>query len=273
VALGQPLSQEDLDEEASKLLIGQTVREQLFGPEDPVGELVRMNGQIYEVAGVLAPKGQNADGRDQDDWVMLPHTTAQSKLRGRSRGIPYLDDILCSARAPEAVNPAIDRVIALLRERHHIAPGMEDDFNIRRPDEVVKAQLAASQALELLLISVASISLLVGGIGIMNVMLASVVQRTREIGLRLAVGARQSAVQWQFLGEAVILTLAGGVLGVLLSLAAAPLMARVLDWRLTIPTNALALAVISSVAVGVFFGFYPARLAAGLDPIEALRHE
>jgi putative ABC transport system permease protein len=271
VALGQSFSRDDVDQSASKILLGETVRQQLFGMENPVGQLVRINSQLYEVVGVLAPKGQNADGRDQDDWLLLPHTTAQTKLRGR--GIQYLDDILCSATAPEAVNPAIDRVMALLRERHHIAPGMEDDFNIRRPDEIIKAQIEASRTLELLLVSVASISLLIGGIGIMNVMLASVAQRTREIGLRLAIGAREGAVQLQFLGESVMLSLFGGVLGVALSVVASPAMGHVLDWRLAIPLRALLIAVASSVGVGIFFGFYPARLAARLDPIEALRHE
>jgi putative ABC transport system permease protein len=271
VALGAPFSDEDVRQSASKILIGETVRAQLFGIDNPVGRLVRIQQQLFEVVGVLAPKGQNADGRDQDDWILLPHTTAQTKLRGR--GIQYLDDILCSAVAPEAVNPAIDATIALLRERHHIQPGAEDDFNIRRPDEVVKAQLEASHTLALLLVTVASISLLIGGIGIMNVMLASVAQRTREIGLRLAVGAREGAVQLQFLGEAVMLSLVGGVLGVLLSGVAMAVTERILSWPLTLPPRALAQALVVSVSVGLFFGFYPARRAARLDPIEALRHE
>lgn len=272
IVAGSEFSDEDVTAAAGKLLIGQTVRTQLFGEENPVGKLVRIQAQLFEVVGLLEAKGQNADGRDQDDWILLPHTTAQTRLRGR-RGIAYLDDILCSATAPDKVNAAIDRVTALLRERHHIRPGDEDDFNIRRPDEVIKAQIAASQTLALLLLTVASISLLIGGIGIMNVMLASVAQRTREIGLRLAVGARQGAVQLQFLGEAVMLSLFGGVLGVLLSLVAAAVMSRLIGWPLAIPAHALLQAVLVSAGVGIFFGFYPARRAARLDPIEALRHE
>ena len=271
VVLGGAFSDEDVAQSASKILVGETVRTQLFGAENPIGKLVRIQSQLYEVVGVLEAKGQNADGRDQDDWVLLPYTTAQTKLRGR--GIAYLDDILCSAVAPEAVNPAIDKVTALLRERHHIHPGDEDDFNIRRPDEVIKAQIEASRTLALLLLTVASISLLIGGIGIMNVMLASVAQRTREIGLRLAVGAREGAVQLQFLGEAVMLSLVGGVLGVALSGVAMVVTEHILSWPLTLPPRALAQALLVSVSVGLFFGFYPARRAARLDPIEALRHE
>ena len=175
--------------------------------------------------------------------------------------------------SPQAVNPAIDRLVALLRQRHHIRPGEEDDFNIRRPDEVIKAQLQASDALAWLLISIASVSLLVGGIGIMNVMLASVAQRTVEIGLRLAIGATETAVQLQFLGEAVLLSRFGGVAGVLSSGVGALALQRTLGWPITISAQAVALAVVASTGVGVFFGFYPARRAARLDPIASLRHE
>ena len=171
------------------------------------------------------------------------------------------------------MEPAIGQVQALLRQRHHIQLGEDDDFNIRRPDELLKAQVAASDTLANLLLSVAAISLLVGGIGIMNVMLASVAQRTREIGLRLAVGARESAIRVQFLGEAVVLSLIGGVFGVGLSVAGSVGFERTLGWPIAIPPSALAVAVISAVAVGVGFGFYPALRASRLDPIEALRHE
>jgi putative ABC transport system permease protein len=271
LARGASFTDEDVEQAASKILIGRTVREQLFGAVDPVGEVVRIQGQLFEVVGELSPKGQSGDGRDQDDWILLPFTTAEAKLRGQ--GLKWLDDILCSAVSPEAVNPAIERVIALMRQRHHIAPGQEDDFNIRRPDEVLKAQVEASSSLALLLVSIASVSLLVGGIGIMNVMLASVAQRTREIGVRLAIGARESEVQLQFLGEAVLLSLVGGVGGVLLSLGGAVLFEGILHWPIVVPPSAVALAVVASAGVGVFFGFYPARRAARLDPIVALRHE
>jgi ABC-type antimicrobial peptide transport system permease subunit len=201
----------------------------------------------------------------------MPYTTAEKKIRGG--GLTWLDDILCSAISAEAVGPAIDHVTAVLRDRHHIRAGQDDDFNIRRPDEVLKAQLEAARALTLLLVSIASISLLVGGIGIMNVMLASVAQRTREIGVRLAIGARSSAIQLQFLGEAVMLSLAGGLLGVILSLTGRFLFERALEWPIQISPVAVLVAVVSSAAVGLFFGYYPARRASQLDPILALRHE
>ena len=271
LARGAAFTDDDVEESNSNILIGKTVREQLFGEANPVGELVRIQGQLFQISGELVPKGQSADGRDQDDWVLLPYTTAQTKLR--SRQLIWLDDILCSAIAPELVDSAIDGVAALLRQRHHIRPGDEDDFNIRRPDEIIKAQIAASDALALLLVSVASIALWVGGIGIMNVMLASVAQRTREIGHRLAVGAKESDVQAQFLGEAIVLSVFGGVFGIGLSVGGAFGFERVLGWPISIPPQALGLAVVFSVLVGVFFGFYPARKAAHLDPIEALRHE
>jgi putative ABC transport system permease protein len=272
VARGIAFSHEDVRQSASKLLIGQTVRDQLFLPsEEPLGSLVRVNAQVFEVVGVLAPKGQSPDGRDQDDWVLLPHTTAQTRLRGK--GPQYLDDILCSASSRAAVNPAIDQVTALLRQRHGLGQGDEDDFNIRRPDEVLKAQVEVSNTLALLLLAVASIALLVGGIGVMNVMLASVAQRTREIGVRLSFGATPGQVELQFLGEAVTLCVVGGLAGVALSFAARSALGAWLGWALEISPRAVAVAVGASVVVGLLSGLYPARKAAALDPIEALRRE
>lgn len=202
---------------------------------------------------------------------MMPWTTAQKKIRGRN--YDFLDDILCSAATMDLVNPAIDAATALLRQRHHIRAGEEDDFNIRRPDEVMKASIQASTTLRNLLVALAAISLLIGGIGIMNVMLASVMQRTNEVGLRMAVGATPGAVRVQFLGEAVILSLAGGILGIPLSVAGSFLITEILGWPISLSWKAAVLAVACSCVVGIAAGLYPAWKASRLDPITALRVE
>ncbi len=271
VATGSSFSQDDVTRAAAKVLLGETVRQQLFGDANPVGKVIRMQGQLFEVVGVLSARGQTAEGRDQDDWVFLPYTAAQRRLLPHFQ--TWLDDILCSAVSPQAVEPAIRQVRALLRERHRIRQGADDDFNVRRPDEVLGARLAASNALGNLLVSVAAVSLLVGGIGIMNVMLASVAQRTGEIGVRMAVGARESAIRTQFLGEAVVLSLVGGVFGVALSFVGAEAFEHTLGWPITIPPSSLLAATAAAVTVGVVFGYFPAWKASRLDPIEALHHE
>jgi putative ABC transport system permease protein len=271
IADGSFFTHDQVTHVESVAVIGETVRSELFGASNPTGQVIRMRGALFKVIGVLTPKGQSASGQDQDDTIMMPWTTAQKKIQGQ--GFTWLDDILCSAVSRDAVNPAVDAVTSLMRQRHHIRPGEADDFNVRRPDEVIKAQIQQSQTLQLLLISVASVSLLVGGIGIMNVMLASVAQRTAEIGLRVAVGATPWAVQLQFLGEAVMLSLFGGVMGVILSLVGDLFIERMLGWPLSTSPQAALLAVVFAIAVGVFFGFYPAWRAARLDPIVALRNE
>ena len=271
LASGSTFSDDQIERADNVCLLGQTVKHQLFGSGDALGEVVRLSGQPFEIVGVLAPKGQSATGQDQDDTIMVPFSTAQKKLRGGK--IAWLDDILCSAVSPEAVSPAIDQIVALMRQRHKIGPDDDDDFNIRRPEEIVKAQMEASDTFATLLISIACVSLLVGGIGIMNVMLASVAERTREIGVRLAVGATTGAVQLQFLAEAVFLSLFGGVLGVVVSIGGSSVIGRTIGWSLVIPLRAVLFAVVFSIVVGGVFGFFPARRASRMDPIAALRDE
>jgi putative ABC transport system permease protein len=271
LAEGSFFTHDQMEHSESVVVIGETVRQELFSASNPIGQVIRVQGSLFKVIGVLAPKGQSGTGQDQDDTMMMPWTTAQKKIRGQ--GFTWLDDILCSAVSREGVNPAVDAVASLMRQRHHIRPGEGDDFNIRRPDEVIKAQIQQSNTLALLLISVASISLLGGGIGIMNVMLATVAQRTKEIGLRLAVGATPWAIQLQFLGEAVMLSLIGGLLGILLSIVGAFFIEEMLGWSLSTSPQAAALAILFSVTVGVSFGFYPAWRASQLDPIAALKNE
>jgi putative ABC transport system permease protein len=271
IAEGSAFSDEDVEQAANVCVLGKTVRDRLFGPDDPIGQVVRMGPAPFVVIGVFAPKGQSATGQDQDDVVMLPHTTAQRRLRDRN--LTWLDDIVCSAATPGDVAPAIDRVTDLMRQRHRIEDASEDDFNIRKPEELLKAQLETQRTFGLLLVSIACVSLLVGGVGVMNMMLASVTERTREIGLRRAIGATGFAVQLQFLAEAVVLCLLGGAAGVLLSVAGASGFERALGWAIHIPVGAVVLALAFSVLVGLVFGSYPAWRASRLDPIEALRSE
>ena len=266
---GAAFTQDDVDRAADVCVIGRTVRDQMFGVEDPVGKVLRVKDLPCKVVGTLLPKGLSMSGQDQDDTILMPYTTAQKKISG----ITWLDDILCSATSQSAVKPAGQEAAAILRDRHHLRPEEEDDFNIRNPEDIIQAQLEASQTLTILLIAIASISLLVGGIGIMNVMLVSVTERTREIGVRVAVGATEEAIQLQFLGESVMLSLVGGAAGVLGGVAGSYLVGQTLKWPIAMSAEAVVIAALFSIAVGVFFGYYPARKASHLDPIEALRYE
>ena len=269
VEQGALFSQDDVDHSAELCVLGRTVREQLFGPEDPIGKVIRVKGMPCKVVAVLQAKGIALSGQDQDDTFMLPYTVAQKRLRG----IVWIDDIFASAVSPEVVKAAGREAAAILRDRHHLRPETEDDFNIQNPEEIIQAQLQSSRTLTVLLITIASISLLIGGIGIMNVMLVSVSERTREIGVRVAVGATEGAIRLQFLGEAVMLSLIGGAGGVLLGMAGSFLIGRSFGWSMEISLEAIGIAVLFSVGVGVFFGYYPARKASLLDPIDALRYE
>ena len=260
---------DDVDRAADVCVIGHTVRDQLFGAKDPIGQVIRVRGLPCKVVATMKPKGLSVSGQDQDDTVILPYTTVMKKIKGNN----WLDDILCSAVSPDVVKLAGQQAAALLRDRHHLRPEEDDDFNIRNPEDIIQAQLEASRTMTLLLVAIASISLVVGGIGIMNVMLVSVTERTREIGVRVAVGATEEAIQLQFLGESVMLSLAGGAAGVLFGIVGSSFVGRALQWPMQLSVEAVILAAAFSVAVGVFFGYYPARKASRLDPIESLRYE
>jgi putative ABC transport system permease protein len=266
---GAVFSQDDVDRAADVCVLGRTVRDQLFGIDDPIGKVIRVGTIPCKVVATLLPKGQSLSGQDQDDTIIVPYTMAQKKIKG----ITWLDDILCSAVSQDAVKTAGQEAAAVLRDRHHLRPEEDDDFNIRNPEDVIQAQLDASKTLTVLLIAIASVSLIVGGIGIMNVMLVSVTERTREIGVRVAVGATEQAIQLQFLGESVVLSLLGGGMGVLFGIFGSYLVGQTLHWPMQMSIESVVVAALFSIAVGVFFGYYPARKAALLDPIEALRYE
>jgi putative ABC transport system permease protein len=271
LASGAFFDDEQTEHGARVVVIGETVRRELFVDVDPVGERVRIQDVDFEVIGVLSPKGQSPTGQDQDDTVMMPWTTAMKRIVGKDQ--TWLDDILCSARSPDTIPQAIAQLSELLRQRHHIEPGTDDDFNLRHPEELLQARIKTSNTLRLLLLMLASIAMAIGGIGVMNVMLASVSQRIPEIGVRCAIGARPSAIQLQFLGEAVVLSLIGGGFGVVLGAIAGYVFEHKLGWTLAMAPDISAIAVLASIAVGVVFGLYPAVRASRVDPIVALRTE
>ena len=266
---GAYFTADDVERASDVCVIGRTVRDQLFGAKDPIGQVIRVRNLPCKVVATMKPKGLSVSGQDQDDTVIMPYSTVMKKIKGNN----WLDDILCSAVSPDVVKLAGQQAAALLRDRHHLRPEEDDDFNIRNPEDIIQAQLEASRTMTLLLVAIASISLVVGGIGIMNVMLVSVTERTREIGVRVAVGATEEAIQLQFLGESVMLSLAGGAAGVLLGVFGSAFVGRTLQWPMQLSIEAVILAAAFSVAVGVFFGYYPARKASRLDPIESLRYE
>ena len=269
VQAGSIFGQDEVDSAANVCLLGTTVARILFGDEDPVGKQIRIGQLPFRVVGVLESKGQSVMGDDQDDRIFAPYTTVQRKISG----ITWTQFINASAVSREASNAAVAPITALLRERHHIRPGEDDDFFVRTQSDVADLADQTQRVMTLLLGSIASVSLIVGGIGIMNIMLVSVTERTREIGVRMAVGATESDVQQQFLVEAVTLSMAGGLLGIGVGLIGSALISNFLAWPTLISVKAIIAAAIFSAAVGIFFGFYPARKAAQLDPIEALRYE
>lgn len=274
VLYGRPFTRQDVDGATKVALVGQTVVENLFGGTDPIGQIIRIKRVPFTVIGVLSPKGQSPWGQDQDDIVLLPISTAKKKVLGISQAnARAVGAILIQARGPLMMKEAEDQITTLLRQRHHLQPDEEDDFNIRNLTEVFALQERAAEVMSLLLGAVALVSLVVGGIGIMNIMLVSVRERTREIGLRLAVGARMRDILTQFLVEAVTLSLIGGLIGIVLGLAVSTLISSMVMWATQISVVAILVAFTFSGLVGVFFGYYPARKASFLDPIEALRYE
>jgi putative ABC transport system permease protein len=259
----------DLKATRKVAVLGRTVALNLFPDGDAVGQQIRLRDVPFTVAAVLAPKGQTADGADQDDVVLAPYTTVQTRLAGRT----FIPQILASTFTPQDIASAQAEARVILRDAHGLAPNEPDDFEVRSQAELAKAAQGTTEVMTLLLSAIASISLIVGGIGIMNIMLVSVTERTREIGLRLALGARGSDVRTQFLVESVVMAVAGGLIGVALGFAASAAIAAVTGWSTVIAAPTVLLALGFAGAVGVFFGFYPARRASGLDPIEALRYE
>jgi putative ABC transport system permease protein len=250
-------------------LLGATVAQTLFPEQDPVGQVIRVRNLPFRVVGVLAPKGQGQFGQDQDDLIVAPYTTVQKKLLG----ITHIQQVVLSARGADLVEPAAVEITRLMRQRHRITNPEEDDFTVRTVEEMAATRVQMAQTMTMLLMSVASVSLLVGGIGIMNIMLVSVTERTREIGLRMAVGARTRDILRQFLAEAVTLSTVGGLAGVLFGVMIAQGLVRGLGWPAVVTGSSIAIAFAFAAAVGIFFGYYPARKAANLDPIEALRYE
>jgi putative ABC transport system permease protein len=269
VRLGGAFTQDDMDRNAPVCVLGPTVAFNLFGDDDPIGNTINIQSVPFKVVGVLEGKGFSATGQDQDDFVVMPLTTAQKRITG----VEWLDDIFFSAASRQEIPEVTKRIIGVMRERHHLRAGEYDDFNIRTPEELIRAQLAAANVFTLLLASAASLSLLVGGIGIMNIMLISVTERTREIGIRLAVGATEQDIQMQFLSEAIVMSLIGGALGVLAGVLGSFLLQNTLHWEMRLSSQIMLIAGLFSAGVGIFFGYYPARKAARLDPIEGLRYE
>ena len=266
---GTIFTHDDVDKDVPVCVLGQTVVENLFPNENPVGKSIRVQAMPCRVIGVFQPKGASASGWDQDDFVAMPYTTAMKRIGGTN----WLDDIFFSATSRSAVPIATSQAVGLLRERHHLHPDEPDDFNIRSPEDVIRAQLQASQLFTWLLGTTASLALLVGGIGIMNIMLVSVTERTREIGIRLAIGATETDIQFQFLSEAVAISVLGGFLGVIAGIAASSLFQTGLQWEIRLTPHLLLFSGLFAAGIGVFFGYYPSRKASRLNPTEALRYE
>ncbi|MHB8123551.1 MAG: ABC transporter permease [Desulfuromonadaceae bacterium] len=272
VTSGRNITQQDVDSAGKVCLLGQTVADNLFGSADPVGNIVRIKKIPFTVIGVLERKGQSPQGTDQDDTIFVPLRTAQRNL-SRSHRTNSVGAVIVKAKSEELLGKAEEEINSLLNQRHRITGGKEPDFSTRNLSEILAVAEKSAKAMSLLLGAVASISLIVGGIGIMNIMLVSVTERTREIGIRMAIGAKKNDILLQFMTEAVLLTMLGGLIGIALGTGGATIVSRLLGWPTMISIQSISIAFVFSAAVGIFFGFYPARKAAGLNPIDALRYE
>jgi putative ABC transport system permease protein len=269
---GRTFTQQDIDGATKVCLLGKTVVDNLFGGIDPIGQVIRIKLVPFTVVGVLASKGQSAQGQDQDDTIIVPLTTAQKRLFGMQfPGMVRV--IMVQAREPEAMKDVENQINDLLRQRHRLQPKQDNDFSVRNLTEIMSTAEESASVMSLLLGAIASISLIVGGIGIMNIMLVSVTERTREIGIRIAVGAKGRDILLQFLIESLVLSLIGGTVGIGIGIVGTIVLATVTQWPTLFSINAILLAFLFSGSVGVFFGFYPARKASMLNPIEALRYE
>jgi putative ABC transport system permease protein len=274
VADGAEFSQQDIDSANKVAVLGKTPVDNLFSGADPIGQTIRIKNVPFTVVGVLVAKGQSAQGQDQDDVILLPISSAKRKVIGsKQANADAVDTILMQAKSGAQIPAAQEEAQELLRQRHHLQPGEDDDFSVRNLEELFAAQETSSSIMAIMLAAVASVSLVVGGIGIMNIMLISVRERTREIGLRQALGAKTHDILNQFLVEAVTLSIAGGVIGIVLGISASTVISRLAGWATSVGPGAVLLAVFFSALVGVSFGYYPARRAAFLDPIEALYSE
>jgi putative ABC transport system permease protein len=274
VVRGNPFSADDGSSGTKVALLGGTVSQNLFGSADPTGQTIRIKNVPFTVDGVLSAKGQSPTGQDQDDVILIPISTAKRQVVGASQAnAGSIGAIMVQAVDAHSMDEAQSEIEALVRQRHRIQPGQDDDFTVRNLSDVFSAQESSARVMSILLGAIASVSLVVGGIGIMNIMLVSVTERTREIGLRIAIGARTRDLLAQFLVEAVTLSILGGIAGILVGLTASALISHFAGWNTLVSPTAMALAFVFSALVGVFFGYYPARKAALLDPIEALRYE
>jgi putative ABC transport system permease protein len=269
ITYGDFYTEADVKAAAKVCVLGSTVAEALFPGTSPVGQVIRIRNVPFKVLGVLSKKGQNAMGQDQDDVILAPYTAVLRRLSH----YPYLRQILVSATSPSTINAAQSQIVELLRMRHKISAYDPDDFTIRNQTDLAQTATATTEILTILLASVASVSLLVGGIGIMNIMLVSVTERTREIGIRMSVGAREKDILTQFLIEALVLSILGGILGIVFGVVGSKVISDVAKWPTIITAFSIVLSFGFSIAVGIFFGFYPARKAAMLNPIDALRYE